>query len=62
MRLTESLESGARFDGHNDPEAADVAFINGIACGRVSALDALFRRYGPRLRRFLGRSTHWHAA
>jgi len=36
------------------PEAADVALIGRIAEGDVAAFDALFRRYGPRIRRFVG--------
>jgi RNA polymerase sigma factor (sigma-70 family) len=35
----------------------DLALIERVACGDTSAFDSLFRRYGPRLRRFLERLT-----
>jgi len=41
-------------------EVADLILIDRVAEGDVAAFNALFRRYGPRLRRFLGRLTRRH--
>ena len=41
-------------------EVADLVLIDRIAEGDVAAFNALFCRYGPRLRRFLGRLTRRH--
>ncbi|HKE39856.1 MAG TPA: sigma-70 family RNA polymerase sigma factor [Casimicrobiaceae bacterium] len=38
-------------------EADDLALIDRVAHGDRAAFDLLFRRYGPRLRRFLERTT-----
>jgi len=41
-----------------DRQTADeAALVSGVARGDVAAFDALFRRYAPRLSRFLGRTT-----
>jgi RNA polymerase sigma-70 factor (ECF subfamily) len=39
------------------PEADDLALIDRVARGDRAAFDMLFRRYGPRLRRFIERTT-----
>jgi len=39
------------------PETDDLALIDRVARGDRAAFDMLFCRYGPRLRRFLGRTT-----
>jgi RNA polymerase sigma-70 factor (ECF subfamily) len=38
-------------------ERDEVALVSRVAVGDVAAFDALFRRYAPRLVRFLGRTT-----
>src|SRR4030095_191861 len=35
----------------------EVALVDRVALGDIAAFDALFRRYAPRLSRFLGRTT-----
>jgi len=44
--------------GERAPATPDeVALVSRVASGDVAAFDALFRRYAPRLVRFLGRTT-----
>ena len=57
MSRGEHTEAKARA-GHRLPDAADeIALIGQVAGGDMTAFETLFRRYYPRLRRFLERMT-----
>ena len=56
MSRGEHTEANAR-PGHRLRDATDNALIGQVAGGDMTAFETLFRRYYPRLRRFLERTT-----
>jgi len=56
MSPSEHTEANAR-PGHRLRDATDNALIGQVAGGDTTAFETLFRRYYPRLRRFLERTT-----
>ena len=60
MRLARPNKQAPSAHRQRSWEAADLVLIDRVAEGDVAAFNALFRRYGPRLRRFLGRLTRRH--